>query len=204
MYLLNYLCFYKKYHQSYYLYTFDIFNTCKIEHKYITLAWGFESLIDKIYDNFPLPKSKDIELIERCLTHLQNDGLINKSKKESWKRKLEYIPGLSLEEKMFRSISKIFNDVNKKNLRDFCKTFSGYRNDLSHRGGIDKAGNKPNYQKLSIYTECIKFFYLSILMECIGVPTDDIKNIIKPINYVMRGRALGIEFLKNQNIINSL
>jgi len=204
-YLSKYLENYSFYNQSYYLYTFNIFQKASLEHQFSTLAWGFEVLMDKRFfvekENI---STEERELIDSCLNFLISNNCISGDKRKSWRRKLLRKSAKTLGEKIEYTILYLFPALDKEPVKNFSISYSDMRNDISHRGGIDKLGNQPNYENMQVYMECVRFFYLSLLMLCIGIHRSDIEKLFKPYYHLYKGCDKSIRALKKEKILKSI
>lgn len=205
-YISNYIAKYDIYQQSYYLYTLDTFQKMNIEHQFATLAWGFEVLMDKHYNGFEQKTSiEEEELINSCLIFLQKEQMINRRKRDKWAKKLNERSSPTLDRKTSQTILNLFSDIlDNDAVEKFSISYRNMRNDISHRGGIDENGNKPNYINMQVYTECIRFFYFSLLMSVIDIPIETIKNLFNPYYYLYKGCDLQIRGLQKEKMLKIL
>lgn len=204
-YLSEYLEQYSFYNQSYYLYTFNIFQKSNLEHQFSTLAWGFEVLMDKkFFVEKESISTEERNLIDSCLNFLISNDYISGDKRKIWRKKLLRKSEKSLGEKIESTILHLFPTLDKESVKNFSISYSDMRNDISHRGGIDRLGNQPNYENMQVYMECVRFFYLSLLMLCIGIPHSDIEKLFEPYYHLYKGCDKPIRALKKEKILKSI
>ena len=140
-----------------------------IEHRFVNLIWGIESLHRARNPDAKGPASEK-ELIEALLVKVQNDS---DSATRRWlKRQIESASEPTLMDRIVGTFATLPWGVESASLNQFAKRCAGRRNDISHYGGPRKDANESyetfllDLMKLS---EALSYLYHAALLKEIGL-----------------------------------
>ncbi|MFB5151636.1 HEPN domain-containing protein [Burkholderia orbicola] len=141
-----------------------------VEHRFVNLIWGLESLHRRKEGNFaPAPKLQ--EKIQRIL------GQVANKRDRSWlEGRLKNASEPSLQERLFEMFRALPFDFSDVNLQNFCAACAKARNDISHFGGQRHAGQYQDFVKdVAMKAEAVAYMYHALLLKEIGVDTEQTK-----------------------------
>lgn len=136
-----------------------------VEHRFVNLIWGLESLHRTVNKNSP--PSKLEEKVERIISQAL-------PKDRRWLRqKLEHSAEPSLAERLTDILSKLNLNIKKQELSEFCIACADARNDISHFGGNRTKASYDDYLlRIIRKTEVLSWLYPAILLTESGLEKD--------------------------------
>jgi hypothetical protein len=159
-----------------------------IEHRFVNLVWGIESLHRSLYRNAEGPSSEK-KTIESLLTKL--DGQLNSKQRRWLDRQLKGATEPNLEYRIVETFSGLPWAIETGSLRAFAKRCQDRRNDISHYGGPRKAKSESYevfLQDLIQLSAALSRLYHAALLREIGVGDSALRSTLfdMPVNFRIR------------------
>lgn len=176
--LCKYISLSKKYEQGYYLFTSILYKDSYSEHKFISMAWGIEIILDRYFENFQLSQDKQekYDLYKSYLKKIDFDSNEHEVFMEEILRK-EFSPSLHNKISfMLKDISPLFNPAPS---RSFSYKFADFRNKLSHCGGKRETEEKPYFEEMRKMTSAATLIYAALILKTCDFNQEIINHIIK-------------------------
>lgn len=142
-----------------------------VEHRFVNLIWGLESLHRTITKDMPPTK---LELkAERIIEQIQAP------KDRKWLRgKLEHSAEPSLRERLIECIKTLPLKISEESIEVFCKECADKRNDISHFGGQRSPGGYgPFLEKIHALNNALNSLYPAIILKQCGLEDAELFNI---------------------------
>jgi hypothetical protein len=141
-----------------------------IEHRFVNLIWGIESLHRKKTQKSTIP-SKLKQKINRILEQ------VNRRKDQEWlQNRLAHADEPSLEQRIFETFQNLPLELDEKSLRQFATDCARCRNDISHFGGQRKTLDYRAFvTDLHKKSNALSYLYHILLLEEIGVNKEILK-----------------------------
>jgi hypothetical protein len=159
-----------------------------VEHRFVNLVWGIESLHRSL---FPLAKgpSSDKAIIKSLLTNLAEHL---KPKQAKWlEKQFERSTEPTLQDRIVETFKTLPWQIEIKTLREFAKRCQDRRNDISHFGGPRKEKNESYevfLQDLIQLSAALSRLYHAALLKEIGVEDPTVRSTLfdMPVNFRIR------------------
>lgn len=141
-----------------------------IEHRFVNLIWGLESL-HRQKNNDKAKEDKLDAKIQRILDQVKG------SNDKRWlEGQLKHAGEPSLKERLMDVLSALPLGFERKHMELFCKSCADRRNDMSHFGGQREGSDYREFMiDLVKKSEALSFLYHAVLLHEIGVDTTLIK-----------------------------
>lgn len=138
-----------------------------IEHHYVNLIWGIESLHRRQPAKIVGP-SKTEKRVQKILSQVSGNG------DKSWlKGRLKYAGEPNLETRIFETFSRLPFTFSVKELRSFAKSCADRRNDISHFGGQKPGGSYSEFLgELELKNRALAYLVHAYILFDIGVPSE--------------------------------
>lgn len=133
-----------------------------VEHRYVNLIWGLESL----HRRKPPTRVQDklLEKIQRILDS------VSEGDRRWLERQLENAGEPTLAERIFDLLHTLPIGLHEKKLREFANDCARLRNDISHFGGMRTDGDYSAFARdLHIKSDALSYLYHLLLLQEIGV-----------------------------------
>jgi hypothetical protein len=159
-----------------------------IEHQFVNLIWGIESL-HRAAQPDAKGSSSDYEMIQGFMEKLQND--LNADSRRWFKRQLEFALEPQLKDRIVGTFSKLPWDIEVSSLSQFAEQCAKRRNDISHYGGPRRVG-EDTYEKflldLQRLSKALSVLYHAALLQEIGVDEKTLRQCLlhMPISWRIR------------------
>lgn len=154
-----------------------------VEHKFVNLAWGLESLHRRIHGdgipdtNEPTKLELKLERIRSALT----SAVWAKPSDEAWVMNLVNRPlEPTLAGRIELLLTSIGIEFDKARLRKFSQRCADLRNDLSHYGGERSPGiYSAVIREYQIFGDALGYLYHLLLLQLVGVETRHLSWLVK-------------------------
>ena len=159
-----------------------------VEHRFVNLVWGIESLHRSLFPNAKGPSS-DNAIIKSLLTDLAEHL---KPKQAKWlEKQFERSTEPTLQDRIVETFKTLPWQIEIKTLREFAKRCQDRRNDISHFGGPRKEKNESYeafLQDLIQLSGALSRLYHAALLREIGVEDSTIRSTLfdMPVNFRIR------------------
>lgn len=159
-----------------------------IEHRFVNLVWGIESLHRSLYPNAKGPSSEK-KTIESLITEF--DEQLNSKQRRWLDRQLKGETEPNLEDRIVETFSGLPWEIETGSLRAFAKRCQDRRNDISHYGGPRKTKNESYevfLQDLIQLSAGLSRLYHAALLREIGVGDSTLRSVLfdMPVNFRIR------------------
>jgi hypothetical protein len=167
-----------------------------VEHRFVNLIWGLESLHRTLNKNAPPTK------LEKKVQRILAEITLPKDKK--WlEEKLEHSAEPSLQERLVECIKTLSLPIHSKSINDFCKECAHKRNDISHFGGQRIPGSYDAFlQKIYSLNEALTHLYPAILLKECGIDDKLLNNVFTNGRMALRiqrtFKEVGLQFAPEQ------
>ena len=140
-----------------------------IEHRFVNLIWGIESL-HRVRNPDAKGPASEKELIEALLAKVQNDS--NSAMRRWLKRQIEFASEPTLMDRIVETFAALPWGVESASLNHFAKRCADRRNDISHFGGPRK-DTKESYEAFLLdlmkLNDALSNLYHAALLKEIGL-----------------------------------
>jgi len=142
-----------------------------VEHRFVNLIWGLESLHRTI--NKDAPPTKLEKKVQRIIAQ------ISATKDKKWlEGKLEHSAEPSLAERLVDCMKTLPLHIPQTSINAFCKECADRRNDISHFGGQRVPGEYDAFlQQIHSLNEALTHLYPAILLKECGFDDKSINDI---------------------------
>jgi hypothetical protein len=159
-----------------------------IEHRFVNLVWGVESLHRSLYPEAKGP-SGEKKTIHSLLTNF--DAELNSDQRRWLERRMKADTEPTLEDRIVETFKELPWEIGMKSLRAFARRCQARRNDISHFGGPRKDKNETYeafLQDLIQLSAALSRLYHAALLKEIGVEKQILKSTLfdMPVNFRIR------------------
>ncbi|WP_146014098.1 ApeA N-terminal domain 1-containing protein [Trinickia dabaoshanensis] len=135
-----------------------------VEHRFVNLIWGIESLHRKKNGRSSMPTKLE-QKIQRILLQIEGED-----DREWLEGRLRNVSEPSLQQRLFEIFRHLPFDFDRKRLNRFCEECARCRNDISHFGGQRHEGDYQNFViDVAKKSEAIGYLYHALLLQEIGI-----------------------------------
>jgi hypothetical protein len=176
-----------------------------IEHQFVNLIWGIESL-HRTAQPSARGSSSNYEMIQGFMEKLQGD--MNADSRRWFNRQLEFALEPQLRDRIVGTFSKLPWDIELSSLNRFAERCAKRRNDISHYGG-PRQGDEDTYEEFLLdllrLSAALSVLYHAALLREIGVDEKTLRQCLlnMPISWrihpALMQAGLGIPPLPRQD-----
>jgi hypothetical protein len=149
-----------------------------IEHRFVNLIWGIESLHRTLYPDAKGPSS-DRSIIEALIAKLKVDS--NSDQRRWLKQQLQRDTEPTLQDRIIQTFETLPWDIDRGSLNSFAEKCQRRRNDISHFGGPRKDRNETYeafLQDLLILSAALSHLYHAALLKEIDIPARTLRSCL--------------------------
>ena len=149
-----------------------------IEHRFVNLIWGIESLHRTLYPDAKGPSS-DRSIIEALIAKLKVDS--NSDQRRWLKQQLQRDTEPTLQDRIIQTFETLPWDIDRSSLNSFAEKCQRRRNDISHFGGPRKDRNETYeafLQDLLILSAALSHLYHAALLKEIDIPARTLRSCL--------------------------